>query len=55
MFQVPFPPNKVGAFPKKFKKLKNVILALFLAKPDRDRPRKRKKKIVPCFIPTLSR
>ena len=45
-----FLPNLGWSFPKNFKKLskkkfKNVILASFLAKPSRDRLKKRKKKI----------
>ena len=37
---------------KKFKKLKNINLALFLPKLGWDRPRKRKKILVPNSIPT---
>ena len=37
---------------KKFKKLENIIPALFLSKPGWDRPRKRKKNLVLNSVPT---
>ena len=53
MLRVPFLATQAGAFPKKFKKsskkiqkIKNVILASFLAKWGYDRLKRRKKKII---------
>ena len=40
---------------KKFKKLKNLYPALFLAKTGKDRPRKRKKILVPNSVHTRPR
>ena len=60
LLRVPFLATQAGAFPKKFKKsskkiqkIKNVILASFLAKWGYDRLKRRKKKSfwVP-FLPT---
>ena len=56
MFRNPFLPDPCKKIPKKiakkFKKLKNFILALFLSKPRLDRPRKKKKIFVSNSKPT---
>ena len=55
--KIPFLPDPGKNIPKKiakkFKKLKNIIPAIFLSKPGRDRPGKREKKnLVPNSVPT---
>jgi len=50
-------PTQAKKFQKKFKKLKNIISALFLCKPGCDRLRKREKNFSPNFrsYPTRAR
>ena len=55
-FQIPFTldPGKkiVKKIEKEIKKLKNLFPALFFAKTGGDRTKKRKKNLVPNFVPT---